>query len=317
MAERMHTQSRPRRPRTAACTVSLAALLLLALLPGAARLTAAPPTKGEDPLVARINNKELHLSDVYASIETLSLGDQIDARDQLGTYIEAMISEEVLFQWALNTDFTGDAELRQQVKDLVVRRLIDKHVRSRIEVTEAHARAYYEENPSLVRGEHVRVRRILRPERAQCEELKREIDSEEAFIAAARKHSLDAETRDSGGDVGLMMRGENPQPSYELQFFDMDVGEMRIFDVPRGCMLVRSVYYVNPPLPPFSAVKDDLMEYLRNRREVNLVDELFQRAQQYAEVERHYRGPRVDVEITIQRGRPAADTAGTAAPPAK
>lgn len=242
----------------------------------------------DDPLLARVNDRELHLSDVHASIESLSLGDQIEVRDQIATYIEAVINEEVLFQWALRTDFAGEPELRKSIKDQVVRYLIEEHVRSRVHVTEADARAYYEANPSLVRGEHVRVRRILLAARPQCERLKAQIHSEEEFAAAARRYSLDDETRSEGGDVGLMMRGEGPRKGYELEFFKMRPGEMRIFDVPRGCMLVRSVYYVNPPLPPFSAVRDDLMQYLRNRQEVRLVDQLFRRASGSTRVERFY-----------------------------
>lgn len=329
MAKRLAEQAGAvgsRGPAPVAAVSALAAVLMLVLLGGATRAPAAPPQapaassstavappeSRQDPLVARINGHELRLSDVYASIESLSLGDQIDARDQLGTYIEAMINEEVLFQWALRTDFASEPALRQEVKDVVVRHLIEKHVRSQIQVSEADARAYYDANPSLVRGEHVRVRRILLRARPQCERLKARIDSEEEFIAAARKHSLDQETRRDGGDVGLMMRGENPPPSYEQQFFDMEVGEMRIFDVPQGCMLVRSVYYVNPPLPPFAAVKNDLMQYLRNRQEVRLVEKLFQQASEHARVERNYRESRF--EITVRGGR-AAGKANTAAQP--
>ena len=258
-----------------------------------AAASAVRPPAGQapsgDPLVARVNGHEMRLSEVYASIESLSLGDQIDARDQLETYIEALINEEVLFQWALRTDFADSGALRQEVKEVVVRHLIDRHVRSRLRVSEADAKAYYDANPSLVRGEHVRVRRILLPERARCEALKAQIGSEEEFIAAARKHSLDERTRESGGDVGLMMRGENPPQSYEQEFFAMQRGEMRIFDVPRGCMLVRSVFYVNPPLPPFAAVREQIMAYLRDRQEVALVERLFREAGQGMQVERFYR----------------------------
>ena len=149
------------------------AALMLALSLGAARVPATEPKGAADPLLARVNGHALHLSDVYASIETLSLGDQIDARDQLDTYIEALINEEVIFQWALRTDFDGDDELRREVKELVVRHLIDTHVHSRLDVSEADARALYEQHPSLVRGEHVRVRRILLPTRARCEQATR------------------------------------------------------------------------------------------------------------------------------------------------
>jgi peptidyl-prolyl cis-trans isomerase C len=280
--------------------LGIAALLALTL--GAAQAPAADEAPHRDPLVARVNDHELRLSDVFESIGTLALGDQIEAREQIDTYIEAMINEEMLFQWALDEDFGGDDALRKAVKDLVVRHLIDKHVRSQIKVSEGDARAYYDAHPSQVRGEHVRVRRILLPERERCEQLKRQIATEDDFIAAARKMSLDKSTRDSGGDLGLMMRSDEPSDGYEARFFEMKQGEMRVFDVPQGCMLVRSVYYVNPPLPPFSAVREQILQYLHNRQEAGLVNGLFQEASKSSKVQRYYRTLRI--RATIQRVEP-------------
>ena len=85
---------------------------------------AAALSRKQQPIVARVNEQDIRLSEVFESIESLSLGDQIDARGELNTYIEAMINEEVLFQWALSNQFDGDKKLRSEVKDLVVRALI-------------------------------------------------------------------------------------------------------------------------------------------------------------------------------------------------
>jgi hypothetical protein len=260
------------------------ALLLL----GGAALGAEPAGPRQDPLVARVNGHELRLSQVYDSIENLSLGDQIDVRSELETYVEAMVNEEVLFQWAMANDFRGEETLREEVKHQVVSYLIEKYVRSRIHVDDAAVRAYYDTNPSLVRGEHVRVRRIVLRERAQCEALLGRIASEEQFAREARARSLEKETAAQGGDAGLMMRGEGSRTGYELEFFDMQVGEMRIFDLPGGCVLVRSVFYTNPPLPPFEAVRDDIRRFLETRQEVALIENLFRGARQDIPVERHY-----------------------------
>lgn len=263
-------------------------VLLLALALGSVRATAADAHHKDDPLLARVNGHPLHLSDVYASIETLSLGDQIDARDQLDTYIEAMINEEVIFQWALHTDFDGDAELRREVKELVVRHLIDTHVHSRVHVTDADALAFYRKHPSMVRGEHVRARRIVLAHRSRCEALKASIHSQDEFIAAAKKYSLDKKTRANGGDLGVILRDQVPSGSYEAAFFDMKPGEMRIFDAPPGCVLVRLVSYINPPLPAFKTVREQLIQYLRNRQEDRLIDRLFEEATKDSKVERFY-----------------------------
>lgn len=273
-------------------------LIVFALFPAAAQQRKQQPAilpeaavqlGKQQTVVARINEQEIRMSEVYESIESLSLGDQIDARGELNTYIEAMINEEVLFQWALRNNFKGNNKLRSKVKDLVVRALIEKHVRSRINVGEAQVRAYYDTNPSLVRGEHVRVRRILLKARADCERMMRRIDSEKAFIVLAKTRSLERETAAKGGDSGLIMRGEGRRRGYDLAFFKMKVGEMRIFDLPQGCLIVRSIYYTNPPLPPYDSVKGSLRQYLENRDEVRLVDKLFKKALRGMKIQRTYR----------------------------
>lgn len=250
---------------------------------------AAVQLQKQSPVVARVNEHDIMLSEVYDSIESLSLGDQIDARGELNTYIEAMINEEVLFQWALRNNFDGNKKLRSQVKDLVVRVLIEKHVRSRNKINEAQVRAYYDKNPSLVRGEHVRVRRILLKKRADCERMVRRIDSEKVFIALAKNRSLERETAANGGDSGLIMRGEGRRGGYDMEFFQMKVGEMRIFDLPQGCLIVRSIFYTNPPMPPYDSVKGSLRQYLENRQEVRLVDQLFKKALRGMKIQRNNR----------------------------
>ena len=251
---------------------------------------AAAQARKKTPIVARVNEQDIRLSEVYDSIESLSLGDQIDARGELNTYIEAMINEEVLFQWALRNNFKGNKKLRSKVKDLVVRALIEKHVRSQIKIGEAQVRAYYDNNPSLVRGEHVRVRRILLKKRTDCERMLRRIDSENAFIVLAKSHSLERNTAANGGDSGLIMRGEGRRRGYDLAFFKMKVGEMRIFDLPHGCLIVRSIFYTNPPLPPYDSVKGSVRQYLESREEVRLVDKLFKKALRGMTIQRTYRG---------------------------
>ncbi len=54
-----------------------------------------------DPVVASVDNVPIRLSYVYQHIEALSLGDQIDVREQLDRFTESVIQEEVLFQFAL------------------------------------------------------------------------------------------------------------------------------------------------------------------------------------------------------------------------
>ncbi len=291
-----------RRKRTGIPQYSLAFALFISVWLAVSGVSLAENHRA-DPLVAKVNGREIRQSDVYQSIESLSLGDQIDARGDMEVYIEALINEEVLFQWVLGSGFAGEEPLRKQVKELVVRHLIEKFVRSRIKIDEEKIRSYYEKNPSLVRGEHVRVRSIFLRDKAQCKRMLKQIDSEKKFAELAKNHSLDRSTANQGGDSGLMMRAEGAERGYQLEFFKMKVGEMRIFDVPGGCLLVRSIFYTKPPLPAYGLIRGNLKQYLENREEVMLVENLMQMAGKGVAVKRYYRNSAASASSS---GPPAA-----------
>ena len=283
------TRSRLHAPLPFRLSVSASAKLGLLLI-----FVLASPARAEqtDAVVARVNQHEIRLSDVNASVSSLVLGDQIDVREDLQGYIEAMIREEVLFQFALATDFDEERELRERVKALVAAHLLQKHVQSRSTVPDSEVRAFYDANPSQVRGEHVQVREILLSSRKECEEMQQRVDSEETFIELARTHSLDEERAANGGDSGLLMRPEwGGGSGHELEYFDMQPDETRIFDVPGGCLLVRQVFYVNPPLPRFENVKEDIRGYLVQVRQAELIEALFAKASRHVTVERLYEAP--------------------------
>ncbi|MEE8555362.1 MAG: hypothetical protein V3T00_05840, partial [bacterium] len=80
------------------------------------------------------------MSAVYEQVEGLTLGDQIDVRDQLERFVDSMVQEEVLFQSVLTSDFQGDAELRSRIKTAILEHLIETRVTRRIRVDEAAVR---------------------------------------------------------------------------------------------------------------------------------------------------------------------------------
>lgn len=255
-------------------------LLCLGLLPAIGVWAQAP----DDPVVGKVNDHDIRLSYLYQKIETLPLGEQIDIRDQLSRFLESVIQEEVLFQSMLRTGFEDEPELREQVKALVVEHLVEQYVAKRLQVTEADVEHYYRENASVIRNENIQVRQIVLPKREACEALMVKIDSEATFIELAKSHSLHASAKD-GGDLGRYMRHPGPL-GFEEQWFDMQVDEMRIFESPEGCHLVRVVDRVTPDLPPLEAVQGRIRFVQRRNQEISLLHTLIGERAQGMRIER-------------------------------
>lgn len=251
----------------------------LALLPAIGAWAQAP-----DPIVGKVNDHDIRLSYLYQKIESLPLGEQIDVRDQLSRFLESVIQEEVLFQSMLRTGFQDEPELREQVKASVVKFLVEKYVTKQLQVTEGDIERYYLENASVIRNETIRVRQIVLPTRDACEALMAQIDSEAAFIHLAKTHSRHASAKE-GGDLGRYMRHPGPL-GFEEDWFDMHVDEMRIFESPEGCHLVRVVDRVTPPLPPLEEVQDRIRFILQRNQEISLLRALIIERVQGMQIER-------------------------------
>ncbi|MCZ6628783.1 MAG: peptidylprolyl isomerase [SAR324 cluster bacterium] len=250
---------------------------------------AAQPAGAEEqnPVLARVNQHEITLADVYKQIESLPLGDQIDLRDQIDRFTNSLITEEVLFQSVLATDFEEEQELRARIKSEVVTFLIEKHVRGKIKVSNEDIRAYYAKNRDLVRGLHVNIRQIVMKRRAQCEAVRKRIKAPTDFAKLARAHSLDKTSAAKGGEVGLLMPVQGPNSlGFELELFSMSLGEMRIFQSREGCHLVQVTEIVDPPDPPFAQVRAYVRPILEREQEQALLEALIAAASGKVRVER-------------------------------
>ncbi len=266
-----------------------AALVLGLALAGLGTPVAAQPKEREekDPVLARVNRREIKLSQVFREIESLSLGDQIDVREQIERFTDSIVTEEVLFQSVLGTDFEGEEELREKIKRQVVEYLIASRVRQRINVTDGDVRRYYAANRDVVRGLHVRARQIVRKSRPDCEAVRARIKAPGDFAKEATAHSLDPASAAKGGDVGFLMPILGPNAlGFELELFEMAVGEMRIFETREGCHLVQVTEVIDPPDPSFDQIQAYARPILEQQQEQALLQTLIREATGKVRVER-------------------------------
>lgn len=241
----------------------------------------------DSTVVAQINDHSIRLSDVFAFIESFPLAEQLTMRQQLGRVVQSLANEELLFQSVLSAEAGWEKQLRNEIKSLVVKRMIEHYVKRQINVDDEAIRQYYQEHRDSLRGWHVRVRHIRLPARTECEAMLTKIDSEQTFIELAKAHSLDKLTASEGGDMGNLMYTEEPGPEalgFESAFFEMALDEMRIFESHRGCHLVRVVDIDDPPDPPFERIREFLRSRLEQLQESEHLQALLERASRDAQV---------------------------------
>lgn len=259
--------------------------LSLSLLMAAGGLLVNTAAAESDQLVASVDNVPIRLSYVYRHIEALPLGDQIDVRDQLDRFTESVINEELLFQYALK-QLEGDADFREAIKTQVLSQLIERQVKSLINISDEAVSTYYEDNSGDDRAEHWRVHHMPLNTSAQCEALMPRITSLALFVDLASKHSTDPVLANRGGDMGYIMRQHNVL-GFGEDLFTMPLHQAHRIDNRDGCHLIWISDYKKLAMPTLDEVRDQIHQSLVRQQEVSLLKKLLKKASKDIVVKRY------------------------------
>ena len=183
---------------------------------------------------------------------------------------------------------TMRAEFR---RDLLVERVLEAEVLPGIDVDAATAREFYEQHPAQFTSEGgVRARHVLigvSPDatdeekaaaRARTDGLLDEARRGGDFAELARTHSDDAGSAASGGDLGVVVRGQTV-PDFETALFALQPGEFSdVVESPFGFHVIQMVAVEPARTVPFAEasvqIRDFLMEEERQTRIAALITRL-------------------------------------------
>jgi peptidyl-prolyl cis-trans isomerase SurA len=169
------------------------------------------------------------------------------------------------------------AELREQI---TLSRLFNKYVRSGVNVDEAEARAFYQNNPKTYSlPEEIRVRQIFltlpdkaTPEQAaaireKAQSVYARVQKGEDFIKLVHEVSQGA-TASQDGDLGFMQRGD-ALPEIQDAARALKPGDSSSpFQCAGGYNIIK-LEEVRTPVRPFEKVKDEIMKTLFEQKTEN------------------------------------------------
>jgi peptidyl-prolyl cis-trans isomerase SurA len=169
------------------------------------------------------------------------------------------------------------AELREQI---TLSRLFNKYVRSGVNVDEAEARAFYQNNPKTYSlPEEIRVRQIFlslpdkaAPEQAaavreKAQSVYARAQKGEDFIRLVREVSQGA-TASQDGDLGFMQRGD-ALPEIEEAARPLKPGDSSSPFLCAGGYNIIKLEEVRTQVRPFEKVKDEIMKTLYEQKVEN------------------------------------------------
>lgn len=181
----------------------------------AAALTACAPSgdsgkpQAGDLAVARIDGKPVWKSDVSREAVAQGLigeGETLDVNSELfQRVLDEVVDQKLLAAEAIRRKLDKTPAAQRRLAAARERILGDMVVEGAVNsaVNETAIEALYQEQVKLNRGgDEFRARQIVTPDQASAFAMRKQIGAGGSFDKLAAEHSIDAETRSSGGDLG-------------------------------------------------------------------------------------------------------------------
>jgi peptidyl-prolyl cis-trans isomerase C len=256
----------------------VAALWIADEIRGAASQSAAfdaifrPPVDVADPIVARVDGRFVHLSEVEAAAktsgqlledETLTI-EAAFARKLVDSYVE----QRLLAKAAVEEGVQRDAKVATRLGVARDRILAASYMKARIEaaVTPERVRRLYESQSDVTRlGDEIRARHIVVESESEARAVVAALKAGGDFGAYARARSLDRATAPLGGEIGWFTR-DMMTPTLAEAAFSTPVGAIAVpFQSDFGWHVLEVLERRPTRGVAFAAVEDEIKRFLTLR----------------------------------------------------
>jgi peptidyl-prolyl cis-trans isomerase SurA len=242
---------------------------------------------------------------------------------ELGIKLRPEYIEEVIDGIKKENNITDEAELQRQLRregmtledlkrnierSIVRRQVLTRELEAKSTVNEAEARADYEKDKTAhTRRASVHLYEIVVPDEETARALVARARAGEDFSALARASST-AGTRDAGGDLGILHRGEMNAAVEGAAFALPEGGVSDPLPTEGGYRILRVTEKKEGSVAPFAEVKDEIIKRLSQDRATRAYDGYVEGLRKNAVTQT------MVTEVPLQLSLPAAGT-GTLLPP--
>ena len=268
------------------------AAILLLLWTGAGYAGEAPGAEGADPgrVVAKVNGVDITYAQFTAHLARLERDQRSIPPERYGEILHAMVQQEILTQRAVADGLEKDpviaSRIQQMRRNILIEELIKQRIVPQITVTEEDVRKAYEDNKRLFSVDTVAVRHILVKTQAEAEALLKELQAGKDFAELARAYSEDAGSKDKGGDLGVISRGQT-EAEFEEEAFQLKDGEISpVVKTQFGYHILRGGAH-GSAAKPFADVKEEIRQAWVQIRQREAFQQYLQEAEKQATIEIH------------------------------
>ncbi|MGB9761289.1 MAG: peptidylprolyl isomerase [Caldimicrobium thiodismutans] len=229
--------------------------------------------------------------------EILKANPSLKAQIERGL-IERWVNITLLYLAAKDNKIFEDPEVRWKLLETEKMILAEAYLQKslpKIEVSEEEIKQYYETHKGeFKQPEGIKLKHILiyvpqnadnkTKERAlnRAKQIRSQLAKGAKFEELARIHSDDTASREKGGDLGILRKGET-LPEFEEKVFKLKPGEIsQPILSPYGYHIVKVEKIIPEEILPFEKVKDQVKEEVKREKERAAMEELLKElAQKY------------------------------------
>jgi foldase protein PrsA len=266
-----------------------------------------PPTT-QSEAVAKVNGVSIGKEQLYqaalASSGSQILDSLIDTeliRQEAGKAgIQIQDAEVEKELEATKQNFSSEAEFNQALEqygmtldslkeNVVTQLMVEKLLEPQTTVTEEEVKQYYDANlESLQTPEKLKAARIVVATKEQADTILNELKNGADFAAVAKEQSLDTSSKENGGALGYVARGETEE-AFETAAFALEIGKLSdVVETEDGYQIIKALDRQPAATPTLDEKKEEIRAALVREEISSLASGWLEQKKSEASIENFY-----------------------------
>ena len=164
----------------------------------------------ENKVLAKVNGKEILLSDVYNLMSAMPDRDRFNNEEGVKALADELVNQELILEDAKKREIDKEKQFQDEldlVKDNMLKNYAMQKILNQVQISDKELIDYYKENKdSLFNSSTYTASHILVDSLDKAKEVLEEINNGLDFADAAKKYSIDP-SKENGGSLGTFPKG--------------------------------------------------------------------------------------------------------------
>lgn len=229
-------------------------------------------------VVAEVGKEKITLEEINQMIKDVPQQYQGMALTHKDMFLDSVINQKLLYEEALKQNFQKDPVVKKQIEDVtkevLVKEYLKREIEQKVAVSDADAKTFYDGNKDKFKeSEKVKVSHILVDSEAEAKDILTKLKDGADFAALAKEKSK-CPSKDKGGDLGFLAKGQTV-PEFEQAAFALQPDQLS--DVVKsqfGYHIIKVTEKQPAKELSFDEVKDQLKQMLLTQKQKERFDSL-------------------------------------------